>query len=207
MRSKISAKTLDPAATRAAILASATRLFSAKGMSATSTAEIAAEAGVTKSLVPYHFASKEDLWRAVLLAKSGPFFEATAAFLSDHPASDVRQIAKAKFERLRSDTELARLMAWMSLEESFAAPEMTERLQRVRAKIEADPASVGIPAGLDPQMFMVLVMSSIDGYYRFRKMYSLMLGVTLACPQAEDEFLDVMMRTLFNKAAEGQVAV
>jgi AcrR family transcriptional regulator len=52
-------------ATRQAIIASARKLFGARGYSATSVDDVAADARVTKGAVYHHFATKDDLFRAV----------------------------------------------------------------------------------------------------------------------------------------------
>lgn len=57
---------LPRAQRRAAILAGATRAFAKGGFAATSMEEIAASCGVTAAIVYRHFASKEELYRAVL---------------------------------------------------------------------------------------------------------------------------------------------
>lgn len=51
---------------RERILAEAVELFSWSGFDGVSTTEIAAAAGVSQSVVIYHFGSKEQLWRAAL---------------------------------------------------------------------------------------------------------------------------------------------
>ncbi len=48
------------------IIAAARRCFSRTGFPGTSTRAIALEARVAQSLILYHFASKQDLWRAVM---------------------------------------------------------------------------------------------------------------------------------------------
>ena len=50
--------------TRDRIVAAAVVEFAEHGFAASSTRDIAARAGVTQGLVTYHFASKDDLWRA-----------------------------------------------------------------------------------------------------------------------------------------------
>ncbi len=50
--------------TRDRIVAAAVRAFADQGYEASSTRDIAARAGVTQGLVTYHFASKDELWRA-----------------------------------------------------------------------------------------------------------------------------------------------
>jgi len=53
---------------RSAVLAAATELFAERGYSGTSIADVAAAAGVAKPSVLYHFADKDDLWRACVAA-------------------------------------------------------------------------------------------------------------------------------------------
>jgi AcrR family transcriptional regulator len=50
--------------TRARIIDAAVAEFAEQGFEASSTRAIAARAGVTQGLVTYHFAAKDDLWRA-----------------------------------------------------------------------------------------------------------------------------------------------
>ncbi|HWF20577.1 MAG TPA: TetR family transcriptional regulator, partial [Acidimicrobiales bacterium] len=53
-------------ATRLALVESATDLFGAKGFTSTSLDEVAANARLTKGAIYHHFASKVDLFEAVL---------------------------------------------------------------------------------------------------------------------------------------------
>src|SRR4051812_28795223 len=55
----------DSAATKAALLRAARRLFGEQGYAATSVDEIVAAAGVTKGALYHHFGDKADLFRAV----------------------------------------------------------------------------------------------------------------------------------------------
>ncbi len=57
---------LDRAARRASILSGAAAAFAAQGYAATSMEDVAAAAGITKLIVYRHFASKEELYDAVL---------------------------------------------------------------------------------------------------------------------------------------------
>jgi AcrR family transcriptional regulator len=57
---------LRRSARREQILAAATRAFAGSGFAATSLDEVAAEAGVSRVILYRHFASKADLYRAVL---------------------------------------------------------------------------------------------------------------------------------------------
>ncbi len=73
-----------PAGGRTRILAAARHAFTERGFDGASTALIARAAGVTQPLVHYHFATKEDLWKAVVLDVLGEldrFSEEAAAEL------------------------------------------------------------------------------------------------------------------------------
>lgn len=56
----------DPDATKARILEAAARLFAMHGLAGTGVRDIAAEAGLSQSLVNHYFGSKDRLYRAVL---------------------------------------------------------------------------------------------------------------------------------------------
>lgn len=55
---------------RAQILQTAVDLFSKRGLRGTTTKEIAAAAGVSEAIIFRHFATKDELWRAILDAKA-----------------------------------------------------------------------------------------------------------------------------------------
>ncbi|MCY7397486.1 MAG: TetR/AcrR family transcriptional regulator [Sphingomonas bacterium] len=66
-------------AAHAAVLAAATRLFAERGYNGTTIADVAAEAGVAKPSVLYHYPDKDALWTAAveaLWAEVEAFFEA-----------------------------------------------------------------------------------------------------------------------------------
>lgn len=71
-------------------LAAATRLFAARGFEGTSLQDVAAEVGVTKQALLYHFASKEELRRAVLGAMVTHWSEALPRVLLAATAADDR---------------------------------------------------------------------------------------------------------------------
>jgi len=56
----------DAAATREALLKSATQLFAERGFDAVTVADIAQQAGVNKALINYHFGGKLQLYRTIV---------------------------------------------------------------------------------------------------------------------------------------------
>ncbi|MCC6645926.1 MAG: TetR/AcrR family transcriptional regulator [Polyangiaceae bacterium] len=93
-------------------LAAATRLFAARGFEGASLQDVAGEVGVTKQALLYHFASKEELRRAVLGAMVTHWNEALPRVLLAASAADDRFDAVVG-ELLRffaSDPDRARLL-------------------------------------------------------------------------------------------------
>lgn len=66
MQEKRQSKAEKHAATRAALLSTARRLFAGKGFAATGTEEVVAQAEVTRGALYYHFADKQALFAAVV---------------------------------------------------------------------------------------------------------------------------------------------
>lgn len=96
--------------TRRAILEAALDLFSERGFDGASTRLIAERAGVTQPLLNYHFAGKEELWRAAV----------------DDLFDRVRTSIENRLSGLRGvdETTIARLMVRHFVEFSAANPQL-----------------------------------------------------------------------------------
>ncbi len=96
--------------TRQTIVAAALDLFAERSFDGASTRLIAERAGVTQPLLSYHFASKEDLWRAAV----GDLFERLQASI------------RARVDGLRGvdDMTVAKLMIRHFVEFSAANPQL-----------------------------------------------------------------------------------
>ena len=108
----------DPEATRAAILEAAERIFLSRGFGEASVAEIARQAGVTKSLIHHHFGSKEALWEQVRVSRFSQYSARQMEMLrQQEPTAELlRESMRTYFRFLRHNPELVRLLAWMFLE-------------------------------------------------------------------------------------------
>ncbi|MFM9873373.1 MAG: TetR/AcrR family transcriptional regulator [Fimbriimonadaceae bacterium] len=194
--------TLDPVATRAAILDSATALFAESGFAATSLNAIAQAADVPKSLILYHFETKENLWQAVFREKGRMIFEAAQAIIDGEPGVTLEHVAIAKFRTLQQNPELVRLMAWMSLESREPNPQIAAQAKKVRETIRSNPERFPVPHGLQPEDYFVVLMSAIDGFFRFRGVYSRMLDHPMNSPSYESDFLENLLTLVRSQKPE-----
>lgn len=123
---------------RLQIALTAMRLFSERGFRGTTTKEIAQAAGVSEAIIFRHFATKEDLYSAIIDLKSCDGFAAGLAAEADHEtcppviekfrglvgeamqARDDRAVfeglALAMLEHHQSDHEMLRLLLYSALE-------------------------------------------------------------------------------------------
>jgi AcrR family transcriptional regulator len=148
---------------RSQILAVAMRLFSQRGFRGTTTKEIAQAAGVSEAMVFRHFATKEELYAAILDSKacSGDRFEPEEMAADGIQRRDDRAVfeslALGALKHHEKDPEFQRLLLHSALEKhelaqmffdkfvrrvyEFLGGYIRER-QREGALIEMDPAVV-----------------------------------------------------------------
>lgn len=189
MRSTRTKRALDPAATRSAILDSATKHFAESGFAATSLNRIAQAAGVPKSLVLYHFESKEGLWNAVFQAKGQLIYQVAQAIIDGDPSVTILDLVRAKFRTLQQNPDLVRLMGWMSLENREPNPEIAIRAKKVREVIRSQPERFQSPPGLEPDKYVVILLTAVDGFFRFRNVYERIMACPMTSTESEEEFL------------------
>ena len=97
-------------------------LFSRKGFSGTTTKEIAAAAGVTEAIIFRHFATKEDLYKAILDTKCAPdrateWLAEAQVFMDTNDDEGLFRLLLAQILRgYREETQFKRLMLYAALE-------------------------------------------------------------------------------------------
>lgn len=107
---------------RKQILKEAVRLFSENGFRGTTTKQIAAAAGISEAMVFRHFATKEELYSAILDHKACDHeFDNPLDAVSEHIANKNDQavfhgIAENALRRHREDEEFIRLLLYSALE-------------------------------------------------------------------------------------------
>jgi AcrR family transcriptional regulator len=112
---------LTAAGRRDQILRVASRLFARQGFQGTTTKEVAHRAGVTEALIFRHFASKEELYWAVIQSKikgaTSPRERMRQALASAGSDAEVlARVASEILERRAKDQTLSRLLLYTALE-------------------------------------------------------------------------------------------
>src|SRR5450432_3212487 len=148
---------------RRQLVETALDFFSRKGFGGTTTKEISASAGVTEAIIFRHFATKQELYRAILDTRcTGPetqtWFAETRQFMENNDDEGLFRLLISKIiESTREDPRFQRLMLHAALEghelaimhhNQFKMPigaqliEYVARRQREGAMRQIDPKAV-----------------------------------------------------------------
>jgi len=104
---------------RQQIVEAAVDLFSRKGFRGTTTREIAEAAGISEAMIFKHFATKHDLYFAIIEAKSETeelLAGAARAVSAEDDAAVFRSVALKLLEQTEKDPSLMRLLLFSALE-------------------------------------------------------------------------------------------
>lgn len=157
---------------KAAIVEAAIQLFSEKGFRGTTTREIAAAVGVSEPVLYQHFATKSDLYSAIIETKSQDVQRVSAemeAFLS---GGDDRAfftfLANLILDFFERDPSYLRLLLFSALEKHELADRFHERqargaIQAIAAYIAQRTQQGGFRA-LDPMLVALSFMGMVARY-------------------------------------------
>lgn len=103
---------------RDTILNAARKVFVEKGFAGASMSKIAQEAGVTQSLIHYHFKSKEELWEAVKSSIFRSYADAQREAFATRTGdtSLLEDAMRGYFAFLRANPDFIRMIDWHNLE-------------------------------------------------------------------------------------------
>ncbi len=166
----------DGASARDRLIACAATIFAQRGYAATSVADIAVEADISKSTVFHHFASKQALYLAVIesaaqdftqtletvLDQSGPLEQRLRDFQSQHMAhiltnAWVTQLVLRELQK--TDSEHSKHLIEDVLSRNF---------QRLVHFIEAGQQAGALTATIDPSVAALTIISSNVFFFQHR---------------------------------------
>ena len=178
-------KQLDPVKTRESIMRAALKLFADRGPDGASIADIAQAAKVPKSLIQYHFGTKEQLWNACLERLAAPMILAIDHMLASGKP-DLPQLMATRFKFMRDNPEVRRLIGWASLGNIPAPQFIVEKREQLMDSFVGDLKR--------PQLARLLfVLSATDGWFHFRNMYRSVVGDQILSDEVEREFLEILL--------------
>lgn len=148
----------------AAILEAAEKLFAARGFTAVSVRDIAAEAGVSHALVHRYLGSKQDVYRAMLVRNEDAI--RSAASDDDELLTAVSLMLR---EGLTSQRRYVRLIAHsalhgLSYERTSGRFAATERLVELAEAAAASEGDARDPDALDPRFVVASVVALFIGW-------------------------------------------
>ena len=158
---------------RAAIVEAAIKLFSEKGFRGTTTRELAAAVGVSEPVLYQHFATKSDLYAAIIDTKSQDARSLTESLQSYVRLGDDRafltHLANAILDFHEQDPGYLRLLLFSGLEKHDLADRFHERqargfLQAVIAYIESRMQQGAFRDGLDPSLIAMSFIGMVAHY-------------------------------------------
>lgn len=190
-------KRLDPVGTRSAILDAATELFCQKGYDGTSMNEIAAKAGVTKSLLQYHFESKDNLWVQAIAAGFAGFLAHVDEFLANDPTPErLCDLMVARFRIFESNPEVIRMLTWVTMSEAPVPEIAVDRAAKLWKRV--NELALNSNDGQKTLERMLVTLAAIDGWMLMRTAYSKIIRVDFAAQDANATFLNALMKMVWN---------
>jgi len=158
---------------RAAIVEAAIKLFSDKGFRGTTTRELAAAVGVSEPVLYQHFATKSDLYAAIIDTKSQDVRSLTESLQDYVRLGDDRafltHLADSILDFHEHDPGYLRLLLFSGLEKHDLADRFHERqargfLQAVIAYIEGRVQQGAFRDGLDPSLIAMSFIGMVAHY-------------------------------------------
>jgi AcrR family transcriptional regulator len=165
------AKSKGQASSREQLLAAASRVFARRGYHGASINEIAAEAGFSKGALYWNFASKEDLFFALLDDLDGhlrALISASASTALDREGADSlsRELSKVLHDG-RDVVLLFHEYSALAVRDPKVAARYAERNARIRQELAASMRSSheadGTPMTVSPEHMATAVIALVDG--------------------------------------------
>lgn len=197
--------------TRQAIIDAAVQVFSVRGVSRTTLANIAKKAGVTRGAIYWHFNNKEDLLSALweqLLLPFEPLSRASEHPEEPDPLGQLKQTYISFFNGLKNDPQLMKIYQILLSKCEAVEDTGTLHLHRVNCHLEGqkkiekilvNAISQGqLPVDLDVRLGSIATIAFIDGLVANWIMFPGLLNVDQEIPAILDGLIQ-MLRSGFGQ--------
>ena len=157
---------------RQKILSSATKLFSTQGYASTSLAQVAKEAQVSKALIFWHFASKDDLFRTAVTDSLAPYsIDVLEALSGLDELGQIGKLIDVYFEFVSQNVYSVRFLLSLVVREEKNLDDVLDRtteLFRIYRNLLADILQTGREKGtfrtsVNAQADAALIMATLNG--------------------------------------------
>ncbi|HSB68573.1 MAG TPA: TetR/AcrR family transcriptional regulator [Candidatus Methylomirabilis sp.] len=195
------AKTRLPGAERRQrIIEAAAALFSRKGFSGTTTRQVAQAVGVSETTIFKHFATKEELYAAIIEAKSHTqqiLSSVTPAAGQQDDAGVLRALAREMIERVQVDPTLMRLLFFSALE-GHALCEMffrsrVQHLDDFLSRYIADRIAAGAFRPVDPVQAAWSFIGMVVLHIQLRELFGQKAPPHLTTERAVEEMVALFL--------------
>jgi AcrR family transcriptional regulator len=216
-REKTTTRVNDAEASRADILAAATREFSEKGLSGARVDSIAERTKINKRMIYYYFGSKEGLYRAVLERSYGHIRMSESAVELDSlaPEEALRQLVRLTFDYHNMHPDFVRLVMNENIHQAAHIGELASNRTRNRAVIKTLRSLLdrGIEAGvfrsdIEPvelhMSISALCFYNVSNRYTFSKIFERDMTSAAAVAARREVVVDMIMRWVAATPAKGQ---
>ena len=197
----------DAEASRADILATATREFSEKGLSGARVDSIAARTKINKRMIYYYFGSKEGLYLAVLERSYGHIRMSESAVDLDAlaPEEALRQLVRHTFDYHNMHPDFVRLVMNENIHQAAHIGELASIRTRNRAVIKTLRSLLdrGVAAGVfrtdvDPvelhMSISALCFYNVSNRYTFAKIFERDMTSAAAVTARREVVVDMILR-------------
>lgn len=180
----------DPKETRRRILSAARKLFTENGYGATSMGDVADEAGVPKSLIQYHFETKDGLWSATCEDLASPILEMIEHMLAGEEEVEIVDLLERRFRLFQERPELQKMVLMVGIGQAplphalkIAIPKVLGFYSRL---LSTQPERV--------RCVFMMAVSAMDGWFLHRGVLPGVLMPDSAETDLDEEFLRYLLQ-------------
>ena len=187
--------------TKQNILKAAEQLFVAQGVAATSMAEIAKQAGVTKSLIHHHYGSKQELWSAVKTVTMEDYGRRQQQLMLDRePDLNLLEDSLIEYFRfMRDNPNVVRLWTWMSIENDRQCAALSHELTREGVDVTRRAQQAGyVRKDVEPEYILAQFFALVRGWFLERPVLQQIMLQGASDEECDERYLRATIRVFLD---------